>query len=219
MAEIDLMDRYPRTKRPIAERKNNVSDADRALSRQFGKDYFDGDRMHGYGGYYYHPRFWQGTVRRFQEHYRLPANASILDVGCAKGFMLHDFKELIPEIKISGIDVSQYALDHAMETVKPHLQIGNVKALPFADESLDLVIAINVIHNLELEECKKAIREIQRVSRGKSFIVVDAYRNEGEKQRLINWVVTCRTHMYVHEWKKVFAETGYTGDYWWFFAE
>lgn len=219
MAEIDLMDRYPKSKRPITERKNTVTDADRAISRQFGKDYFDGDRMHGYGGYHYHPRFWQGTVRRFQEHYQLPENASILDVGCAKGFMLHDFKEHMPRIQVAGLDISAYAIEHAMETVKPHLQVGNAKALPYADDSFDLVIAINVIHNLELPECKQAIREIERVSRGRSFIVVDAYRNDEERQKLMNWVVTCRTHMYVCDWKKVFEECGYSGDYSWFIAE
>ena len=62
MAEVNLMARYPRSKRPIAQRGRVVTDADRQLSRQFGRDYFDGDRMHGYGGYQYHPRFWTDTV-------------------------------------------------------------------------------------------------------------------------------------------------------------
>src|SRR5215204_2226640 len=148
MGEINLLDRYPRSKRPIAERGTQVTDEDRALSRQFGKDYFDGDRLHGYGGYHYHPRFWQETVRRFRDYYDLPGDASVLDVGCAKGFMLHDFKELMPDLTVTGVDISQYAIDHAIETMRPFLQVANAKELPFEDRSFDLVTAINTIHNL-----------------------------------------------------------------------
>jgi SAM-dependent methyltransferase len=219
MAEINLLAHYPRSKRPIDMRASTVTEADRALSRQFGKDYFDGDRKHGYGGYHYHPRFWQATVRHLREHYRLPANARILDVGCAKGFMLHDFKELLPEATVAGIDLSEYAITNAKETVKPYLRVGNARELPFDDRSFDLVTAINTVHNLPLAECKQAVREIQRVTRGAAFLVVDAWRNEEERRRLVDWVVTCRTHMHVDDWKKLFAEAGYTGDYYWFIAE
>ena len=219
MAEINLLDRYPRSKRPIEARGTRVTDADRALSRQFGKDYFDGDRLHGYGGYHYHPRFWQETVQRFRDHYDLADDASVLDVGCAKGFMLHDFKELMPNLNVAGVDISQYAIDHAIETMRPFLQVGDAHSLPYEDKSFDLVTAINTVHNLPLEECKQALREIERVSRGHAFVVVDAWRNQEERERLEKWVVTCRTHMHVDDWKALFAEVGYTGDYYWFIAE
>lgn len=219
MAEINLMDRYPRSKRPIAERKQRVTPEQIALTRQFGREYFDGDRTQGYGGYHYHPRFWQETVRRFRDHYRLASDASVLDVGCAKGFMLHDFKQLMPDLKIAGLDVSRYALDNAIETVKPFLRLGTCERLPYPDKSFDLVTAINVIHNLDQEGCKRALRELQRVSRRHAFLVVDAYRNEAERRLLMDWVLTCKTHMYVSEWRDLFREVGYTGDYYWFFAE
>ncbi|HMF12168.1 MAG TPA: class I SAM-dependent methyltransferase, partial [Gemmataceae bacterium] len=145
MAELNLLDQYPRSKRPIDERASRVTDADRAIARQFGRDYFDGDRIHGYGGYHYHPRFWQATVRRFRDHYGLKPGDCVLDVGCAKGFMLHDFKELIPGLTIAGIDISEYAIAHAKEEVKPFLRVGNAKELPYDDRSFDLVVAINTI--------------------------------------------------------------------------
>jgi SAM-dependent methyltransferase len=219
MAEINLMDQYPRSKRPIAERGRLVTDEDRAISRRFGFDYFDGDRMHGYGGYSYHPRFWQGTVRRFRDHYELRDDARLLDVGCAKGFMLHDFKELMPQLTIAGVDISEYALTDAMPDVRPRLARANARDLPFPDRSFDLVTAINTVHNLPLEECKQALREIQRVSKRSAFVVLDAWRNEEERDKLFKWVVTCRTAMHVDDWKALFAEVGYTGDYFWFIAE
>jgi hypothetical protein len=58
MGEINLMDQYPRSKRPIEERSRLVTEEHRRIARQFGKEYFDGDRLYGYGGYSYHPRYW-----------------------------------------------------------------------------------------------------------------------------------------------------------------
>jgi SAM-dependent methyltransferase len=219
MAEINLLDRYPKSKRPIDERGELIKEEHRAIARKFGVEYYDGDRLTGYGGYNYHPRFWQETVKRFREHYDLPETASILDVGCAKGFMLNDFKELMPEVTIAGIDISEYAMTHAMPSVKQYLQVGDAKNLPFADKSFDLVICINTVHNLPLEQCKQALREIERVARGRSFVTMDAWRNEAERQRLLKWNLTALTYMHVDEWKQLFQEIGYTGDYYWFIAE
>lgn len=217
--EINLLELYPRSKRPIEERGRLVTEEHRKIARQFGKEYFDGDRLYGYGGYYYHPRFWQATVRRFKDYYHLVENAMVLDVGCAKGYMLHDFKELMPNLIIAGIDISGYAIEHAIETVKPFLRVGNAKELPYENKSFDLVISINTIHNLPLEDCKQALREIERVSRKYAFITVDAWRTEEERKRLLQWNLTALTFMHVDDWKKLFAEVGYTGDYYWFIAE
>lgn len=217
--EINLLDMYPRCKRPIDERATQVTDADRQIARQFGKEYFDGSRLQGYGGYRYHPRFWQATVRRFRDYYQLAENASVLDVGCAKGFMLHDFKQLMPNLTIAGIDISEYAIENAIETVKPYLRVGNARQLPYEDHSFDLVISINTIHNLPLEECKQALREMQRVTREHAFMTVDAWRTEDERERLMKWNLTALTYMHVDDWKKLCADVGYNGDYYWFIAE
>jgi ubiquinone/menaquinone biosynthesis C-methylase UbiE len=219
MGEINLMDQYPRSKRPIEERARLVTEEHRKIARQFGKEYFDGDRLYGYGGYYYHPRFWQATVKRFRDYYQLAEDTCVLDVGCGKGFMLHDFKELMPNLTIAGIDISEYAIEHVTETVKSFLRVGNAKELPYEDNSFDLVISITTIHNLPLEECKQALREIERVSRKHAFITVDAWRTEEERERMMKWNLTALTYMHVDDWKKLFAEVGYTGDYYWFIAE
>jgi len=219
MAEINLMDRYPRSKRPIDERAARITDEDRQVARRFGRAYFDGSRLQGYGGYHYHERFWQETVKRFRDYYQLQDDARILDVGCAKGFMLHDIKQLMPDLTVAGIDVSPYAKEHAIETVKPFIRVGNAKKLPFADDSFDLVISINTIHNLPLKECKQSLREIQRVSRAHSFVTMDAWRTEEEEERMLKWNLTALTYMHVVDWKKLFEEVGYIGDYYWFIAE
>lgn len=214
--EIDLLANYPRTKRNVAERGQQKSEEDRRIARQFGRDFFDGDRRHGYGGFHYHPRFWQPVVPTFREHYQLKAGDGLLDVGCAKAFMLHDLAALIPGLIVKGIDVSSYAIENAIDDMKPHVHVADAQQLPFPDKSFDVVIAINTIHNLERADCAKALREIERVARRGAFITVDAYYNEEERERMLAWNLTAKTIMHADEWKAFFAKNGYTGDYFWF---
>lgn len=216
MAEVNLLRHYPKPKRNLMARKKEKTKEVIQIARQFGKEYFDGARIYGYGGYYYHPRFWRAVVSDFQKYYGLTKENSILDVGCAKGFMLYDFWRLIPGITVTGIDISQYAIDHAPNEVKPFLTIGNAKDLPFPDKFFDLVISINTIHNLPREECREALREIMRVSKKNAFVTVDAYRTKKEKKRLEAWNLTALTYLSVDTWKNLFKEVGYTDDYYWF---
>ncbi len=214
--EINLLINYPKAKRNIKERGATKTEEDRAIARQFGKEFFDGERRHGYGGFSYMDRFWTPVVPTFKNHYQLTSESSILDVGAAKGFMLYDFHRLIPNLKISGIDISPYAIENAKEEVKPFLQVANAISLPYEDNSFDLVISINTVHNLEKDDLAKALQEIERVSRKNSFITVDAYRNDEEKELMYHWNLTAKTIMHVEEWKAFFNEIGYTGDYYWF---
>ena len=214
--EIDLLINYPKTKRNLQQRSEQKSEKDREIARKFGKDFFDGDRKHGYGGYYYNPKFWQQVVPTFKEYWNLKSSNSILDVGCGKGFMLYDFTKQIPGIKIKGIDISNYAVEQSVPQIKKFIEVGNAKKLPFEDNSFDFTISINTIHNLEVSECAQALKEISRVSKIGSFITVDAYNNEEEKIRMNAWNLTAKTIMSTSEWKKFFKETGYKGDYYWF---
>jgi ubiquinone/menaquinone biosynthesis C-methylase UbiE len=214
--EIDLLRNYPRTKRNLAERESLKTPENRALARQFGKDYFDGSRETGYGGFSYNSRFWQPVIPDLVEHFGITPESAILDVGCGKGFMLFDFQQLVPGVTVSGIDVSQYAIDNSVPEVRSHLSLGNATQLPFEDKSFDFVFAINTIHNLEPEPCALALREIQRVARVGSFITVDAYRDASEKRRMYAWNLTAETIMSVEEWLGFFEDAGFTGDYFWF---
>jgi ubiquinone/menaquinone biosynthesis C-methylase UbiE len=214
--EIDLLANYPKAKRNLNERAASKTEYDRAIARQFSEEFFDGDRRHGYGGFNYHPRFWQPVIPTLRSHFELDENSSLLDVGCAKGFMLHDLAALIPGIHLAGIDVSAYAIENAMEDVKPFVHVADASELPFPDKSFDVVISVNTIHNLERTELAKALREIERVARRGAFVTVDAYRDEAERERMMAWNLTAKTIMSVDEWIEFFDKCGYTGDYYWF---
>ncbi len=215
--EINLLNTHPITNRDYDKRAEEKTPEIVSIAKQFGKDFFDGDRKCGYGGYKYDGR-WKAVAKRMKEYYNLPDDAAILDVGCAKGFLLYDFKELMPDCTIAGVDVSKYVIENAMETVKPVLRVASAERLPYPEKSFDLVISINSIHNLPIEQLKIALREVERVSRENSYITVDAWRNDQERDNLYKWVLTAETMMHVDEWKKLFDEVGYTGDYWWFIA-
>jgi SAM-dependent methyltransferase len=214
--EIDLLADYPRTRRDVQARANEKTEEDRAIARRFGAEFFDGERRHGYGGFNYHPRFWQPVIPAFRDHFKLSADCTVLDVGCAKGFMIRDLKAGIPGLFARGVDISHYAVEHALVDVKPFIQVANATDLPFPDKSFDVVISINTIHNLEKDDLARALREISRVTRRGAYITVDAYRDENERERMMGWNLTARTIMSVEEWKEFFSETGYDGDYYWF---
>ena len=116
--EIDLLKNYPKTKRDLSKRLAEKSAEDRRIARQFGQAFFDGDRRHGYGGFVYNARFWQPVMPDFQSYYTLTSSSSVLDIGCAKGFMLYDMQQHIPGITVKGIDISPYAIEHALEDVQ-----------------------------------------------------------------------------------------------------
>lgn len=214
--EINLLQNYPKAKRNLTIRNSNKTDKVVRIARKFGKDFFDGDRKYGYGGFSYNKKYWSKVVVDFKNYWKLSGKNSVLDIGCAKGFMLYDLKKLIPAIKIIGVDISKYAIKNGKNPIKKYLKIGNAKKLSFADKSFDYVISINTIHNLPKSECASALREIQRISNKGSFIVVDAYRDLKEKQRMMKWNLTAKTIMSVKQWKLFFKKNGYTGDYYWF---
>lgn len=214
--EIDLLVNYPRSKRNVDERGSEKTEEDRAIARRFGREFFDGDRSVGYGGFSYMPRFWQPVIPTFQSHWGLSAESKVLDVGCAKGFMMHDLAALIPGITVKGIDVSDYAIEHAIEDMRPYVQVADARSLPFEDQSFDVVISVNTIHNLDREDCGQALREISRIAAKGAFVTVDAYHDEAEKNRMMKWNLTAKTILHVDEWVAFFAEVGYEGDYYWF---
>ena len=214
--EIDLLNKYPKTKRNLSERAEAKTEEDRAIARKFEKDFFDGDRKHGYGGFYYNPRFWKDVVEDFRDYWNLNSDSSVLDVGCGKGFMLYDLVKLLPGINIAGVDISNYAIENSVESIKPFLKVANATSLPYEDKSFDVVISINTIHNLEEEDLIISLKEIERVSKKFSFITVDAYNNDLEKERMFQWNLTAKTIKSVSDWKEFFIKNNYNGDFYWF---
>jgi len=214
--EINLLINYPKTKRNTSERQIEKTREVVAIAKKFGFEYFDGDRKYGYGGYNYNPKYWSQVSIDLINHYNLNNNSKVLDVGCAKGFLLYELKKNLPDLTIEGIDISDYAIQNAKKEIKKYLKVGNATDLPYADKSYDLVVSIVTLHNLKKDKLKKALAEITRVSRKNSFITLDAYSNIEEKRNMEDWNLTAETMMSKEEWRTFFIESNFHGDYYWF---
>jgi len=188
------------------------------VARQYGKDFWDGDRKYGYGGYNYDGR-WEIVAKRLIDEYKLSQDAKILDAGCGKGFLLYEFKKLLPEAQVKGFDISSYALENARAEIKDGLFLSKAQdAYPFADGEFDLVVSVTTLHNLHINELRGAVKEIERVGRNK-YIAVESYRNEEELFNLQCWALTCESFFKPEGWIWLFNEFGYTGDYEFIFFE
>jgi ubiquinone/menaquinone biosynthesis C-methylase UbiE len=218
VGEYNLLSAYPKTIRDIANRKTNQSKY-REIAKQYGMEYFDGTREQGYGGYHYDGR-WIPIAQRIKEHYQLKPGDRVLDIGCAKGFLIKDLLDICPGLEVWGLDISNYAISHSHPDVSKHLICGTADALPFKDNFFQAVLCINVIHNLERNRCIEALREIERVSNnGASYVQIDAYRNEAECDLFLDWVLTAVTFGTPEFWKAIFSEANYSGDYYWTILE
>jgi ubiquinone/menaquinone biosynthesis C-methylase UbiE len=214
MAYVDfIMKNHLATKRDYVGR---VNEADKAtcseVAIKFGKDYWDGERRFGYGGYKYDGR-WRQIAEDMVRHYNLKPGARILDVGCGKGFLLYEFTQIIKDVEVVGLDISQYAIENAKAEVKPFLVQGSAVSLPFKDKSFDYIVSINALHNLYIQDLFAALKEIERVGRGAKHVIIETYRNEREKANLLYWQLTCRAFHTPQEWEWIFKQAGYSGDY------
>jgi protein-L-isoaspartate(D-aspartate) O-methyltransferase len=214
MAHVDFISvLHKKTNRDYLGRVNEFPKAEAAkVAGRFDREYWDGDRKFGYGGMRYDGR-WRAVAEAMARHYGLKSGDRVLDVGCGKGFLLYEFTQAVPGLQVCGLDLSSYAVENAKEEVRPFLQIGHARALPFADQSFDLVVSINTLHNLHCHELAPALREIERVGARHKFVCMEAYRNEEEKVNLLYWQLTCRMFCTPEEWQWWFAHTGYTGDH------
>lgn len=218
MAEIDLLRSLPKVKRNIAKRAEAKDPAVVAIARQFGEMYWDGPREYGYGGYRYDGR-WRAVARDIIAHYGLKPGMKVLDVGCGKGFLVKDLMLECPGLEVFGLDVSLYAIVNAPEELAGRLHLGTAEKLPFADKSFDLVLSINCLHNLPRPKAVRALAEIERIGRGRSYVVVDSYLTEEQKQLFEDWVLTAEFHDFPEGWYAAFKEAGFTGDWAWTIVE
>ena len=212
MAEINLLKGYPQPTKLRIVAKNLRTVHHRIIASQRDQDFFDGDRNYGYGGYKYDGR-WIPIAERIIEDYSLQNNSSVLHLDCEKGFLLHDLVNAEPSLRIVGTETSDYAIEHAMPNVKNHIKKTTTIDLPFADNSFDFVIAFGVIYTQTLVDAIKTLKEINRISKGQSFITLAAYETDEEYFLFKDWTLLGTLMFKINEWETILKHAGYKGDY------
>lgn len=91
-----------------------------------------------------------------------------LDIGCGVGrhaifLAQHGFNVTGVDLSQSGLDVARNAATQAGVAVE--LQIADFSTLPVADNSIDLVVAWNVIYHGDEDTARTALDEVRRVLR------------------------------------------------------
>ena len=202
------------TKRNFIERMQNDKVKCMKEAKKYAENYWDGDRKFGYGGYKYIPGRWKKLAAQLIKTYNLKNNTNILDIGCGKGFLLKEINLINPSIKIHGFDISKYAIKHSASEIRDKLFIHDIREKTnFKNGYFDLVICNGVMHNLEINELKFSINEINRISKGNQYILVESYKNNQELFNLQCWALTCNSFFSKKEWEWIFLEFGYKGDY------
>ncbi len=183
------------------------------IAKQYEKDYWDGDRRYGYGGYKYIAGRWKSVAEELIRIYKLNNQSSVLDVGCGKAYLLYEMKLLLPGLKIAGFDISVSGLEEAKKEIREFLFIHKAQDIyPFKENEFDLVISLGCFHNLRVFELQTALSEMERVGKH-GYVMLESFRNEQELFNLQCWALTCESFFDHEEWPWLFDHFGYTGDY------
>ncbi len=214
MSETDFLSiLHTRTPRDYLQR---VTEHDKAScarrAKEWGHDYWDGDRKYGFGGYHYDGR-WLPVAQKIAQHYRLQPGNRVLDVGCGKAFLLYELTQAVPGLEVAGIDISDYGIEHAKAEIRPQLQVASADKLPYEEGEFDLVLSINTLHNLYNYQLFDAFKEMMRVGKRDRFVCVESYRNESEKANLLYWQLTCESFYTPEEWRWFSQLAGFEGDF------
>jgi len=212
MREYNLLQDYPPPKTPRLVSPTTRTIENRIVASYRDQRYYDGERNNGYGGYQYDGR-WKIVAKRIMKDYVLSNDAKILQIGCEKGFLLHDLHHLFPNLNLSGYEISNYAIENAMPSIQQNIQQGRYEKLPFGENQFDFIVAIGVIYPMNLVDGMACLKEIQRVGKGKSFITLGSYETQEEFELFRMWTLLGATILSKNEWKKVLEHVAYTGDY------
>ncbi len=190
---------------------NKRSIKNKIISWKLDKNYYDGKRINGYGGFKNDGR-WKVLLPKLIKKYKLNNKSKVLDLGCKKGFFLQDLKSLLPGIKIYGIENHSYPITNAPKSIKKHLKMCNYYDLKFKKNFFDLIFAFNSVYSQNLGDVIKTLKEMERVSK-KNYVVLAAYENEKERNKFYDWTLIGTTILHKKDWLQLFKIIGYKGDY------
>lgn len=212
MKKLKLINKlHHSTKRNYLKRMTDNKINCMKIAKKYEFDYWDGNRKYGYGGYKFIPGRWTPIAKKIIKHFKLNNNSKVLDAGCGKGYLLYEIKQILPNIKIVGFDISRYGIKNSHPKIKKYLFNHDInQKTNFKNKEFDLVISLGCLHNLKIYNLVKTIREIVRIGK-KNYIMVESYRNNKELFNLQCWALTCQSFFSDDQWIWLLKSSGYKG--------
>ena len=207
-----LLNDYPKPLNPRYVGKGIRTVKHRLVASKRDKEFFDGGRDFGYGGFVYDGR-WKDVAEKISQKYLKRKNSKFLQINCEKGFLVHDIKQLRTDVEVSGTETSDYAIANSMASTRDRIKKNEPYALSFPDSYFDFVIALGVVYTFTLNDAVRVLKEIGRVSNGNSFVTLAAYETEEEYFLFKDWTLLGALIYKREEWLEILTEAGYKGDY------
>lgn len=213
MRKFNLLSEYPTSKSIRYVGPNLRTIKHRIIASERDREFYDGDRNFGYGGFKYDGR-WKKIARKICEEYKLDNKSSFLQLGCEKGFLLHDLKNLFIDINVSGVETSDYAIKNSMQNVQRFIKkTNNYLKLDFIDNKFDFILALGVVYTHNISDAIRCLKEIQRVGKGRSFVNLASYKTKEDYWKFKQWSLLGTTILQENEWIEILEYSNYTGDY------
>lgn len=205
--------RHLKSKRDYLGRVNKEKIYCMKIAKKYSKEYWDGPKKFGYGGYRYIENYHKFLAAKLINDYNLNANSKILDVGCGKGYLVYEISKILKSKNVFGCDISKYAIKNSKKEIKKNIFYHDArKNFKFKDDHFDFIFSNTTLHNFRLKDCEKALKEIERIAVDK-YICVESFTDEKEQFNVQSWALTAETLVHKESWLWLFEKSGYTGDY------
>jgi len=200
MRELDL---FPSRS---GEARVSLLATDRRPSPAFDQRYYDAPDG-TYGGYTYDGRY-VTAAHRIMTEFDLRPGDRVLEIGCAKGFVLVELQRL--GMKVRGIEISRYAVENCHPELKGRVTLIEPGEWPIFWRRFDLVICKEVLPHIAEEWLPRKIRYLRAVAKD-ALIEIQCAETPEAAEKMRAWDVTHLTCKPAVWWRELLTECGYAG--------
>jgi 2-polyprenyl-3-methyl-5-hydroxy-6-metoxy-1,4-benzoquinol methylase len=197
---------------PATPRKADKTIANKILASYRDREFYDGSRENGYGGYKDDGR-WGPVADHLIKVYGLTEESSVLQINCHKGFLVKEFNKR--GIYVRGTEVSRYAISCIPSECNGLIRYAPFTDQPFSDEEFDLVLAMSPVYAGNVGDAITVLKEVERLKKrgGSSFVTLGTYENQTDYWLLRKWYTLGSLLLTKDEWRELMTHAGYSGDY------
>lgn len=148
-----------------------------STTERYGHDYFERGietGVSGYSNYRWIPELTIPLCDSIADWAGISKNDTILDYGCAKGYIVNGFRLL--HYKCFGVDISQYAIDQALPETRQFVRLidsvnEDVISMFGLNGMFDWIVCKDVLEHIDNDHLYDVLRFFKRSARSFAVIV------------------------------------------------